>query len=172
MLNCTPSNKKLKKKDCFNKADWTSLHEKVASMSNDYLQLNETSSRSVHENWNYFHKNLMQAVEAHIPSKYISNSKKLPWMTPELNRLIKKKQRLYNKAKNLKTAADWTAYKNIQHQVRQSIRIQHNKYLASIINSSSKLNGNKPLSTISSPTNKSMLELVHSKLLMELLLLH
>ena len=68
ILNCIPSNKNLKKKVyCYNKADWISLHEKVASISNDYLQLNETSSRSVCENWNYFHKNLMQAVEAHIP---------------------------------------------------------------------------------------------------------
>ena len=54
-------------------------------------------------------------------------------MTPQLKRLIRKKQRLYNKAKKLQTPLDWMAYKNIQHQVRQSIRIQHDKYLANII---------------------------------------
>ena len=122
ILIFTPCNTKLKKKVyCFNKADWISLHEKVCSMSTDYFQLNETSSRSVHENWNYFHKNLMHAVDTHIPIKYISSTLKPPWMTPELNRLIKKKQRTYNKAKNSKIPADWTAYKNIQHQVRHAV---------------------------------------------------
>ena len=45
------------------------------------------------------------------------------WMTPDLNRLIRKKQRLHNKAKKPKAAANWAAYKKFQHQVCQSMQM-------------------------------------------------
>jgi len=110
----------------------------------DYFQLSDTNSRSVGENWNYIHANLLQAVDICIPMKHISNQKKFPWMTPCLKRLIRKKQRFYIKAKWTKTASDWSQFKNIQQQVRQSIRLQCNKYLNKILNSTSEFKGSKP----------------------------
>ena len=65
-------------------------------------------------------------------------------MTSQLKRLIRKKQHLYNKAKASKTTLDWTAYKKIQRQVRQSMQVQHDDYLTDLLNFSSRLNGNKP----------------------------
>ena len=65
-------------------------------------------------------------------------------MTSQLRRLIRKKQHLYNKAKASKTTLNWTAYKNIQRQVRQSMQVQHDDYLTDLLNFSSRLNGNKP----------------------------
>ena len=76
ILNYTPCYVKPKKKVyCFRKADWTSLRQRLASISNDYFQLN---ARSVQENWNYFYENLLQANEAYIPVKYISNTDNVP----------------------------------------------------------------------------------------------
>ena len=43
----------------------------------------------------------MQAIETYIPTKCISNNTTSPWITPDINRLMRKKQRLYNKAKKL-----------------------------------------------------------------------
>ena len=63
----------------------------------------------------------MQAIETHIPAKYIYNNTKPPWIMPDINRLIRKKQSLYNKAKKSKVAVDWVTYKKFQHQVCQSI---------------------------------------------------
>ena len=90
------------------------------------------------------HNLLLQAIDAHIPVKSISNAKSPPWITSQLKRLIRKKQCLYNKAKASKTTLDWTAYKNIQRQVCQSMRVQHDGYLTDLLNSSSRLNGNIP----------------------------
>ena len=65
-------------------------------------------------------------------------------MTSQLKRLIRKKQRCYNKAKCTKRSTDWAEYKSIQGQVRQSIRNEHQNYITKILSSSSNLNGNKP----------------------------
>ena len=47
----------------------------------------------------------------YIPTKHISNITKPPWIMTDVDRLIRKKQQLYNKAKKSKTAADWVVYK-------------------------------------------------------------
>ena len=63
MLNCDPrNNKQNKKMSCYNEADWTSLHVKLASVTDKYFKINEANSRSVQENWKYLHKNLTQAT--------------------------------------------------------------------------------------------------------------
>jgi len=92
---------------CFKRADWTSLRNKVVNISIPHFQLNNINSKSVEENWTYTHRNLLQAIEACNPTKFNSSQKQLPWMTPHLKRLIRKKQRFYNKAKQSRTAVYW-----------------------------------------------------------------
>ena len=60
-----------------------------------YLTLNENSSRTVEQNWNFIYESILQIVKDHIPAKQISTSSCLPWMTSQLKRLIKRKQCLY-----------------------------------------------------------------------------
>ena len=81
---------------------------KLASISDEYFQMNEVNSRSIQD---YLHENLMQAIEMCMPTKFISNITKPPWIMSDLDRLIRKKKQLYNKAKKSKAAADWVVYK-------------------------------------------------------------
>jgi len=91
LFNSIPSNDEPRKKTyCFKRADWISLRDKVVNISIAYFQLNNIYSRSVEENWTYIHRNLLQAIEVCIPTKFISSQKQLPWMTPHLKRLIRK----------------------------------------------------------------------------------
>ena len=141
-----PINKRPKKRVyCYNRAYWDILHEEMTEISRYYFEQNENNIRSVEDNWNYIRDNLLKAINTYIPVKFNSNSNNIPWVTLQLKRLIRKKQRFYNKAKRSKRSADWAEYKNIQGQVRQSIHVEHQKYIAKILNSSSSLNGNKPL---------------------------
>ena len=78
-----------------------------------YLTLNENSSRTVEQNWNFIHESILQIVKDHIPAKQISISSRLPWMTSQLKGLIKRKQRLYKRAKRFKRPSDWKAYKDM-----------------------------------------------------------
>ena len=116
----------------------------MTEISRYYFEQNENNNGSVEDNWNYIRDNLLKAINTYIPVKFNSNSNNTPWMTVQLKRLIRKKQQFYNKAKRTKWSANWAEYKNIQGQVRQSIRVEHQKYIAKILNSSSSLNGNKP----------------------------
>ena len=87
------------------------------------------------QNWNFIHENILQIVKDHIPAKQISTLSRLPWMTSQLKRLIKRKQRLYKRAKRFKRPSDWKAYKDMQSQVRSALKQQRLKYLTSSLDS-------------------------------------
>ena len=108
----------------YNRANWDIIREKVSTVSDMYLTLNENSSRTVEQNWNFIHESILQIIKDHIPAKQISTSSRLPWMTSQLKRLIKRKQRLYKRAKRFKRPSDWKAYKDMQCQVRSALKQQ------------------------------------------------
>ena len=97
-----------------NRANWDALHQEMTEISRYNFEQNENNNRSVEDNWNYIRDNLLKAINTYIPVKFISNSNNAPWMTSQLKRLIRKKQRCYNKAKRTKWSTDWAEYKSIQ----------------------------------------------------------
>ena len=66
----------------------------------------DLSSKPVEENWNEFKTTLMSSIKKHIPQKTLGTRKDVPWMTPEIKRKIRKKQRLYNRQKNFTNMCD------------------------------------------------------------------
>ena len=61
-------------------------------------------------------------------------------MTAELTCLIRKKKRVYKRAKLYKRNSDWLEYKDLQRNVRQMLKHKHRAYITNIMSSS---NNNK-----------------------------
>jgi len=57
-------------------------------------------------------------------------------MTTELTHLIRRKKRVYNRAKCYKHNSDWSEYKDLQRKVRHMLKHNHRAYITSIISSS------------------------------------
>jgi hypothetical protein len=49
-------------------------------------------------------------MKKHIPQKKISSRWNLPWITTEINKLIRKKRRAYNAGKKKKNGHSWRRY--------------------------------------------------------------
>jgi len=144
LYNLPFSRKPKKRVYCYNRADWDGLREELIELSSHYFERNVNCTKSVQENSKYICDNLLKAIDTYVPVKFNSNSNNAPWITPQLKRLIRKKQRYYNKARRTKQSSDWAEYKSVQGQVRQTIRTEHQKHIEKILNSSSNFNGNKP----------------------------
>jgi hypothetical protein len=97
---------------CYNRADWNKVKEDLLAYQQEYLSSNP-SSRSVEQNWNDFKANTQSIIEQHIPTKLVGSRYHLPYITTEIKRLIRRKARLYNKARHSKRERDWTAFKNM-----------------------------------------------------------
>ena len=118
----------------YKKADWEAVREHLHSISETYFLLNSTPARSVDENWQLIQQECLKRIDSHVPYKKSSNHFHLPWMSVSLKRQIKKKQRVYNRAKLFQRDSDWREYKNLQREVKQSLRNAHHQYIANIIN--------------------------------------
>ena len=49
--------------------------------------------RSVNNNWDLYKENLVNSMKKNIPQNKVSSRWNLPWMTPEIKRLCRKKKR-------------------------------------------------------------------------------
>ena len=118
----------------YHKANWDLIRDKMCSINERYFDLNSTNERSVEDNWTFFHDHYLQLIEEHVPKKSLSTKSHLPWMNTTLKRLLKKKQRTYNRAKKYQRAKDWDEYKRLQYQSKSIMRQQHKRYLSNLIN--------------------------------------
>ena len=84
----------------------------------NYLTLHFSSILTVEENWQYFCSHYTCIVDEHIPCKHLSIRYRIPWLSTSLMHMIRKKQRVYNKAKLSNNNNDWLEYKMLQKQVK------------------------------------------------------
>ena len=98
----------------YKKANWDTIREKLSNISDVYFYMNSTSLCSVDENWSFFLQNFQQILNDHVPTKVLGRRTYLPWMSATLKRLIRKKQRVYNKARLFHCEADWAYYKQLK----------------------------------------------------------
>jgi hypothetical protein len=59
----------------------------------------ELSRRTMEEGWTWFKEQLHNAVEKFVPKSRSRTKLKNPWMTKEILRLIRKKRKVWKKAK-------------------------------------------------------------------------
>ena len=64
-----------------------------------------------------------------IPQKYITSRFGPPWITHDLKKAIKKKQRLYNKAKHTNCIENRDAFKLFRRQLDRKIRTAYRSYI-------------------------------------------
>ena len=109
----------------FSKANWVGLRNKCIEIStstaNDY-----TGDVNMQIMWNKFKSSLHAAIKEFIPSKTVKNRNNVPWMSPRLKSMIKKKTRLHKKASASK---DWTKYKTFQKEVKKAFQKAESDYV-------------------------------------------
>ena len=67
----------------------------------------QTEGKSLNDKWNVFESTMQNIMNNCVPHKVTSSRHNLPWFTRSLRRQIRKKQRLYNKAKRSKDQLHW-----------------------------------------------------------------
>ena len=92
----------------------------------------KVQSLGVNELWMDFKQALLTSVDKHIPSRLSRNSTQLPWIKHSHIRLIRRKQRLYNKAKRSNDLSDWDQFKNFRRSTERIIRKSRSDYLLNI----------------------------------------
>ena len=93
------------------KADSTRIKEELTNLS---LFMDTRGFNSIDDKWSCFEDNIYRIMDSCIPSKWTSSRHTLSLCNGSLKRLIKRKQRLYNKAKTSGNHNDWKAFRVVR----------------------------------------------------------
>ena len=81
----------------YGKADQGELRRRLETLGKEFKATSR--SRDADGNWNFFTEGIHQIVQDLVPKKIIRERQDLPWITPQLRKNIKKKNRSFRKAK-------------------------------------------------------------------------
>ena len=82
----------------YNRADMSGLRDHMSQFKESYLS-EDHSHMSVNEMWVKFKTGFLEAVERFIPSKITKTKYSLPWIDATIKRLMKRRQKLYLRAR-------------------------------------------------------------------------
>jgi len=141
-IRVKPNHKAPRRVFCYSKADWESIKHKLSEYQTEFVAC--CNSRTVEENWRDLKKTLLKVMEQYIPSKLTKSSQNLPWWNRALQRLVRKKQRAYNKAKRAKQPSAWARFRSIQKDTQKTFNAARDQHLNKILLQGMQDQNNKP----------------------------
>ena len=123
----------------FNKANWDQIKGDLSKAGTAFEK--DHISRSTEGNWCFLRDNILEAIGKHVPKKTISGRHRKPWMTREITRLVRKKDRWHKRAKKSGKEKDMLKFQDLRKEAQRTMRSAHNSYLNKVISE----DGNKGL---------------------------
>ena len=77
-------------------------------------------------------------IETHIPTKMSKSKQTYPWITPEIKKLQRKRDRYYVKAIKSKSPDHWRSFQQIRKQCKDQITNSHKAHLQTLFGDSLK----------------------------------
>ena len=84
----------------YKSANWDKLKDDIDQLTTTYFHRNP-NSRYINENWNFFRNNLTSLVDCNIPSRNTKAKAHLPWITHEIIRMQRKRNKSHKKQNKL-----------------------------------------------------------------------
>ena len=108
----------------YKKANWQNMKQSFMQESLEIKKL-FTQNADPEEMWQHFKKTYDDTVKEHIPTKILKKKISHPWISIELKKLMKKRDRKYRKLKKCKTKTLDDEVKSLKREIRKKIRREH-----------------------------------------------
>ena len=99
----------------------------------DSYLTNKPLDKSVDENYNFFTETVLEVMKEHFPQKKLGSRWNVPWMNSSIKRMIRKKQKLYNRARKSNSHVDWKKCKDLRKATKKRLTLAHDKYLLDLL---------------------------------------
>ena len=104
----------------YKRADFEGLRKSM-SVSTEHFFASAPQNFTVEDNWSRFKTTLTKAMAYYIPQRRSSMKYKLPWITSEIKRQMRKKDRLHKKALRYQNPDHWVEFKNQRNLVKETL---------------------------------------------------
>ena len=109
------------------------IKQSLQAFSDIYFQDNK--GKGVDEKWDQIRSAILQTMDKHVPHKLTTSRFNLPWFNGSLRRIVKRKQRLYNKAVKSGSSSDWTVFKDFRKKTHKLIKKSRSEYIRDTLGS-------------------------------------
>ena len=79
-------------------------------------------------------------MRKHVPSKTTKGKRHLPWIDYDIKRKMRKRDRLFVKARRSKNQHDWATFRSYRNKVTKLVRNAHTRYINEVVGGSLKDN--------------------------------
>ncbi|MES9950854.1 MAG: reverse transcriptase family protein, partial [Candidatus Thiodiazotropha sp.] len=117
----------------YNKGDFNSMREEALNFKNEKYFNGHSGSRSVQENFNLINSFISETVDKHIPSKTSRSVASVPWITPEIRRLIRRKNKTHAKAKKTGSSKLKSKFQELRQEIKTKVKKQHDSYVQNLV---------------------------------------
>lgn len=126
----------------YKKANWSEFKTDLVNFFEEFKQQQHTDPNHL---WDLFKTEVKRLSSKHIPSRKIKSKTDLPWVTQQIIRQIRKRDKLYRKIKrSMSNKSKLTEqFKNIKATIQKQIRNAYWTYLESVIFSDTTSSGHK-----------------------------
>lgn len=115
----------------YKKANWDSMKKELAEL---HAALSQNYERDdVNTLWNKFKLKLSELTRDHIPHKRIKQKSTQPWISLSIQKLIKKRDRLYKKAKKCGDPTLKQKVKALKHTIQRQLRQAYWQYMEGVL---------------------------------------
>ena len=115
----------------YHKADRTRLKQGVRDAY--FEMISRQSHVSVENLWSFFKNTLHKLRDDFVPCKLAKSNSNLPWVNVSVRREIRKKERLFKRAKRSGNHIDFASFKTQRKKVKHVIKKAHDDYVDSYI---------------------------------------
>ena len=76
---------------------------------------------------------IQESAEKHIPSKNSRSTSSVPWITPEIRRKIRRRNRTHDKAKKTGSSNIRAKFESLRREIKADVKKQHDLYVNNLV---------------------------------------
>ena len=128
-----PIKKPRRKVYLYQKGDYESMRKDTLEFAKEKYFNGHSDTRSVQENFDLLTSFIQDLVDKHIPWKTSRSVSSIPWIAPEIRRKIRRKNKIYAKAKKTGSSKLRSKFETLRREIKADVRKQHDLYVNNLV---------------------------------------
>ena len=108
------------------------MKDELNQLHEDIIKMKDQKS-NVNAMWTHFQTKLVKSMDVNVPQKIARKKDGSPWITPDITRLIRKRDRWYKRKNKSRNSRDEAKFKELKRHIQREIRKAYWKYIDSIV---------------------------------------
>ena len=128
-----PIKKPRRKVYLYQKGDYESMRKDTLQFAKEKYFNGHSDTRSVQENFDLLTSFIQDSADKHIPSKTSRSVSSIPWITPEIRRKIRRKNKTHAMAKKTGSSKLRSKFETLRREIKADVRKQHDLYVNNLV---------------------------------------